>query len=75
MSENKFCEFPVVFSYVGPLPFRSSSIEVVFHLFQFSKLVLSSTRVDLQMLESKFCSFAAISLLVRTGRQADGQAG
>ena len=28
---------------------------------------LSSTRVDLQMLESKFRSFPAISLLVRTG--------
>ena len=37
-------------------------MEVIFHLF---KIVLSSNRVDLQLLTSKFCSFPAISLLFR----------
>ena len=47
---------------------RASSIEVFFHLFKISLIVLSSDRVDLQLLESKFCSIPAISLLFRQGR-------
>ena len=73
MLESKFSSLSIFSSYVGHLPFRSSSIEVVFLLFKIFKIILSSTRVDLQMLESKFCSFPAISLLVRTGGRAGGR--
>jgi hypothetical protein len=46
MLESIFLSFSIIFSYVGHLPFRLSSIEVIF------KIMFSSTRVDLQMLES-----------------------
>ena len=42
-------------------------MEVVFHFFKIFKIDLDSTRLDLPMLESKFCSFSAISLLDRWG--------
>ena len=52
--EIKFCSFPSIFSYVGHLPVRSSSIEVVFNLFKNFKMGLSTNGVDLSLLESKF---------------------
>ena len=42
-------------------------MEVVFPFPQIFKIDLDSTRVDLPMLESKFRSFPAISLLARVG--------
>jgi hypothetical protein len=43
-------------------------MKVVFHRVEIVlKIVLSSTKVDLQMLESKFCSFSVISLLFHVG--------
>ena len=42
-------------------------MKVIFHLFKMYLIVLSSNRVDLQFLGSKFCSFPAISLLFRKG--------
>ena len=43
-------------------------MEVVFTLFKCFKIILGSTRVVLQMLQSKFTWFPAISLLFRGGR-------
>jgi hypothetical protein len=40
-------------------------MKVVFHFFTKKSIIFSLTSVDLQMLESKFCSFPAISLLAR----------
>ena len=65
VDQQMFCWFKaykVIFHW-GHLSLRSSSIEVVFHFFKIFKIDLYSTRVDLPMLKSKFCSFPAISLL------------
>ena len=40
----------------GHLSLRTSSTEVAFHLFKITLIVLKFHRVDLQLLESKFCS-------------------
>ena len=48
-------------------------MEVIFHLFKIYVIVLSSNRVDLQLLGSKFCSFQAISLLFRTDSRPAGR--
>jgi hypothetical protein len=60
MLESNFCSFLLIFSYLGHLPLmlrlRSSSI---CHNFQD---LLSSTRIDPQMLESRFFLFSAILL-------------
>jgi hypothetical protein len=41
----------------GLLPWRSSSMEVVFHLIKMCKIVLSSSRVDLQCLQAGVAKF------------------
>ena len=56
---------------------ESSSTEVVFHSDRLpwrssSSFSKDSTRVDLQMLESKFSSFPAISLIARFGGGGGG---
>ena len=48
----------------GCIPRRSSSLEVVFHIFKMFKIILRCSGVDLQILQSKFSWFPAISLLV-----------
>ena len=48
-------------------------MEEIFHLFKIYVIVLSSNRVDLQLLGSKFCSFQAISLLFRPAGRPDGR--
>ena len=48
-------------------------MEVLFHLIKISLIVLSSNGVDLQLLESKFCYFPAISLLFRTAGRPAGR--
>ena len=60
MSEGKFQSFPARSS----LPLMLSSIELILHIFN---IALTSTRVDLQMLQSEFFSFPAIAQLVRVG--------
>jgi hypothetical protein len=50
-------------------------MEVVFPFPQIFKIDLDSTRVDLPMLQSKFCSFPAISLLARVGGGGGGWVG
>jgi hypothetical protein len=50
----------LISSYLGHLPVRSSSMEVVFKIFKIFKIVLGSTGLDLQMLQSMFCWFPAI---------------
>jgi hypothetical protein len=54
--------------------FGSSSIYLKI-LGRLPKIVMSSPRVDLQRLESKFCLFTANSLLFRVGGRAGGRAG
>ena len=61
-----YLPFEMVF-HQGRLPLMSSSMEFVFPISKFFKIDLDSTRVDLPMLEIKFCSFPAISLLARVG--------
>ena len=46
-------------------------MEVFFHLFKNVQIVLSLTLEDLQLSESKFCFFPAISLLFPAGGRAD----
>ena len=49
-----------IYSYWGHLSVMSSSIEVVFQIFKFFKIVLGSIGLVLQMLQSMFCWFPAI---------------
>jgi hypothetical protein len=74
--ENNFCSYHAISSCFllfladvvnGHLPLRMSSMEVIFQFFKIYVIVLSSNRVDLQLLGRRFCSFQAISLLSRTG--------
>ena len=51
--KSNFCLIPPFSSFLGPLLLR---LEVILHIPQ---IVLSSTRVDLQKLESQTCSFPA----------------
>ena len=46
---------------------------VIYHLFKISLIILSSNRVDLQLLESKFCSITAFSILFQTDGRAGGR--
>ena len=48
--------FPAISSWWGHLPLRMSSMEVIFHLFKISFIVLSSNRVDLQLVGSIYLS-------------------
>jgi hypothetical protein len=41
-------------SYLGHLPVRSSSTKLVFQIFKILEIVLGSTGLDLQMLQSLF---------------------
>ena len=52
--------------YLSHLPLRSSFLQVSFYLFNISRVLLSSTREDLQILQSKFsccsCYFTTIAV-------------
>jgi hypothetical protein len=50
----------LISSYLGHLPVRSSSMEVVFRILKILKIVLGSTGLVLQMLQSMLYSFPAI---------------
>ena len=56
-------------SYLGNLSLKSSSMEVILHLFKFFKILLSLTRIDLQVLQRKFTWFPTASLLFWAGRR------
>jgi hypothetical protein len=45
----------LISSYLRHLPVRSSSMEVVFQIFKILEIVLGSTGLYLQMLQSMFC--------------------
>jgi hypothetical protein len=57
----------LISSYLGHLPVMSSSMEVVFPILKNLKIVWGFTGIVLQMLQSMFCRFPAISLLSRVG--------
>ena len=45
----------LISSYLGHLPVRSSSMEVVFQIFKNFKIVLGTTELFQQMLQRMFC--------------------
>ena len=61
--------------YSSHLTLRPYSLQVVFHLFNISKVVLSCTREGLQIFQSKFSWFPAISLLFRVSGSCSSLSG
>jgi hypothetical protein len=45
----------LISSYLGHLPVRSCSMEVVFQILKISKIVLGSTELVQQIIQSMFC--------------------